>query len=96
MFDWKSLLKYLLEGLAVAVASYLIPSNKIEYTDIIIIALTAAAVFAVLDQFPPLVANGARQGSGFALGYQQVGFGKDPTVENNSSENFDEDTESNM
>jgi hypothetical protein len=78
MFDWFSLIKYLLEGLAVAVATYFIPKRKIEYTDIIIIGLTAAAVFAVLDQFSPLVAVGARHGSGFAIGYQQVGFG-DPS-----------------
>lgn len=90
MFDWQSLIKYILEGLAVAIATYLIPSNKIEYTDIIIIALTAAAVFAVLDQFSPIVANSARQGSGFALGYQQVGFGEDPEAEQNLSNEDDE------
>lgn len=83
MFDLRSLVKYVLEGLAVAVAAWLIPSNKIEYTDIIIIALTAAAVFAILDQFSPLVAVSARQGSGFALGFQQVGLGEDPVAEAN-------------
>ena len=80
MFDWQSLLKYILEGTAVAVATFLIPSKKLAYTDIIMIALTAAAVFAVLDQFSPLVAIGARQGSGFGIGYQQVGLGT-PEVE---------------
>lgn len=82
MFDWKSLLKYILEGLAVAVATFLIPSKKIEYTDIIMIALTAAATFAVLDQFSPMVAVGARQGTGFGIGYQQIGLG-DPAEESN-------------
>lgn len=77
MFDWQSLLKYILEGTAVGVATYLLPSKKLIYTDIIIIALTAAAVFAVLDQFSPYVAVGARQGTGFAIGYQQVGLGND-------------------
>jgi hypothetical protein len=87
MFDWQSLLKYVLEGIAVAIATFLIPSNKLEYTDIILIALTAAAVFAVLDQFSPMVAVGARQGSGFAIGYQQIGMGGDPIEESNLPDN---------
>lgn len=75
MFDLQSLIKYLLEGLAVAVAAYLIPKKKIEAKEIALIALTAAAIFAVLDQFAPLVALGARQGAGFGIGFQTVGFG---------------------
>lgn len=86
MFDWQSLLKYVLEGAAVGVAAYLLPSKKLIYTDIIIIALTAAAVFAVLDQFSPYVAVGARQGTGFAIGYQQVGFGNDKKSEDNEDD----------
>ena len=86
MFDWSSLLKYILEGIAVAVATFLIPSKKLDCTDIVVISLTAAAVFAVLDQFSPLVAGGARQGTGFSIGYQQVGLGDDPAVESNSAE----------
>jgi hypothetical protein len=82
MFDWKSLIKYVLEGMAVAVATWLIPSKHLEYQEVIIIALTAAAVFAVLDQFSPVVAAGTRHGSGFAIGYNQIGLG-DPDVESN-------------
>lgn len=86
MFDLESLIKYILEGTAVALAVWLIPAKKIPPSEIVIIALTAAAVFAVLDQFSPQVAIGARQGSGFSLGYQQVGLGDDPTVESNGIE----------
>src|SRR5438132_11150022 len=75
MFDLKSLIKYLLEGLAVAVAVYLIPKHAVEANAIALIALTAAAMFAILDTFAPLIAIGARQGAGFGLGIQQVGFG---------------------
>uniref|UniRef100_A0A6C0BLW4 Uncharacterized protein n=1 Tax=viral metagenome TaxID=1070528 RepID=A0A6C0BLW4_9ZZZZ len=84
-FDWESLLKYLFEGLAVAVATYLIPSSRLSYMDVLIVGLTAAAVFAILDQFSPSVATGARQGSGFAIGYQQIGMGPnvDPVEESN-------------
>ena len=76
MFDLQSLVKYLLEGAAVAVAAYLIPRKKVDVTEIALIALTAAAVFAVLDSFAPLVAVSARHGAGFGIGYQQVGFGR--------------------
>jgi hypothetical protein len=80
MFDIGSLVKYLLEGLAVGIASFLIPAKKMVLTDIILVAVTAAAVFAVLDIFTPLVAAGSRQGTGFALGYQQLGLGKELEV----------------
>lgn len=75
MFDLRSLIKYLLEGLAVAVAAYLIPKKTVDPTEIILIALTAAAVFAVLDYFAPGVAMGARQGAGFGIGYGQIAMG---------------------
>lgn len=75
MFDWQSLFKYLLEGFAVGLAMFLIPSRKIEYIDILVVALTAAAMFAILDQFSPTTSTGIRQGSGFAIGYNQIGMG---------------------
>jgi hypothetical protein len=75
MFDFKSLIKYVLEGLAVAVAAYVIPRRKADPKEIALIALTAAAIFAVLDLFAPQVGAGARQGAGFGIGLQQVGFG---------------------
>jgi hypothetical protein len=74
MFDLQSLIKYLLEGLAVAVAAYFIPKKTVDVKEIALIALTAAAVFAVLDQFAPGVAAGARQGAGFGIGFNQVGM----------------------
>ena len=75
MFDLQSLIKYLLEGFAVAIATYLIPRRRVTLTEISLIALTAAAVFAVLDQFAPLVSIGARHGAGFGIGLQQIGWG---------------------
>jgi hypothetical protein len=75
MFDIQSLIKYILEGLAVAVATWLVPKKKIDLKEVALIALTAAAIFAILDQFSPMVATGARQGAGFGIGYQQIGLG---------------------
>ena len=69
MIDVQSLVKYLLEGLAVAAAAYYIPRKTGDLKEIAMIALTAAAVFAVLDQFAPAVSSGARHGAGFGIGY---------------------------
>ena len=102
MFDLQSLIKYLLEGSAVAIAAYLIPRRQVTLTEIVLIALTAAAVFAVLDQFAPMVAGGARHGAGFGIGLQQVGWGRygvegfndpsmnDPSLQNNEYEGYDD------
>lgn len=67
------LIKYLVEGGAVAIAAYLIPQRKLEWQAVVMIALTAAAVFAILDMFAPAVSVGVRQGSGFALGFGLIG-----------------------
>lgn len=69
MLDVQSIVKYLLEGMAVAVAAYYIPQRSADLKEIAIIGLTAAAVFAILDTFAPAVATGARHGSGFGIGY---------------------------
>ena len=72
MFHLKKLIKYLLEGLAVAIVAYYIPQKKVTFQEIAVIALTAAATFAILDQFSPDVAFGARYGTGFGIGMGTV------------------------
>lgn len=69
MLDVQSLIKYLVEGLAVAAAAYYIPKKTANVQEILMIAVTAGAVFAVLDQFTPAVSAGARHGAGFGIGY---------------------------
>ena len=69
-----NVLKYVLEGLAVAVAAYFIPQKQTDPLEILYIALTAAATFAVLDLLAPSVSMGARQGTGFGVGLNQVGW----------------------
>lgn len=74
------LLKYVLEGMAVGIAAYLIAYNSkkggMKMGEIVGLGLTAAATFAVLDIFAPSVSVGARHGSGFGLGAQTIGFGQ--------------------
>ncbi len=66
-------LKYLLEGLAVAVAAIYIPKKSLPLGEIAALALVAAAVFALLDVLAPSVGVTARQGAGFTLGSSLVG-----------------------
>jgi hypothetical protein len=67
-------IKYLLEGLAVAVAMVIIPRKMPNYEEIFVVALVAAAVFAVLDILSPSVGLTARQGAGFGLGAKMVSW----------------------
>lgn len=68
-----TLLKYLLEGLGIGLAAWIVMRDRINLTEILIIALTGAALFAVLDTFSPLVGTGARFGTGFGLGTKLIG-----------------------
>ena len=77
MLDTQSLVKYLLEGVAVAAAAFYLTKKKSDVQEILMIALVAAGTFALLDQFAPGVASGARQGSGFGIGANLVGGGED-------------------
>lgn len=92
MLDVESLVKFLLEGLAVAAAAFYIPRRKADLREIAMIALTAAAVFAVLDQFAPAVAAGTRQGAGFGIGANMVGF--EPFYEGGAPEESSSSSES--
>ena len=78
MFDIKELIKriikYLVEGIMVAIAAYSIPKQSLKVEEVIIIALTAAATFAVLDVFIPSMGESARGGAGFGIGANLVGF----------------------
>ena len=77
MFDLNELvkraIKYLIEGLVVALAAFAIPKKQLNVEEIIIIALTAAATFSILDVFIPSMGSSARGGSGFGIGANLVG-----------------------
>lgn len=70
----KRAMKYLIEGGAVAFAAHYIPNQKMKLEDVLMIGVTAAAVFAVLDMYAPEVASGARRGAGLGIGLSQVGY----------------------
>ena len=70
----KRALKYLVEGLIVAIAAYVIPSRRLKLDECLLIALTAAATFSILDMYLPTLAASARSGAGFGIGANLVGF----------------------
>jgi len=78
MFDFgeliKRAIKYIVEGIMVAIAAYSIPKHRLNLEEVVIIGLTAAATFSVLDVFIPSMASSARGGAGFGIGANLVGF----------------------
>ena len=70
----KRAIKYIVEGIMVAIAAFVIPKQKLNIEEVVIIALSAAATFAVLDVFVPSMAASARGGAGFGIGADLVRF----------------------
>lgn len=67
-------IKYLIEGLFVAIAAIFIPKKALPFEEIMTLAVVAAAVFAILDVASPSIGVTARQGAGFGIGANLVGF----------------------
>jgi len=70
----KRTIKYLVEGVMVAIAAYAIPKRSLNLDEVALIALTAAATFSILDTYIPSMAISARTGAGFGIGANPVGF----------------------
>jgi ABC-type Co2+ transport system permease subunit len=70
----KRIIKYLVEGLMVAIAAYAIPKRSLNIEEIVLIALTAAATFSILDTYIPSMGVTARSGAGFGIGANLVKF----------------------
>jgi len=70
----KRIIKYLVEGLMVAIAAFAITKRSLDIEEIIFIALTAAATFSILDTYIPSMGVTARSGAGFGIGANLVKF----------------------
>lgn len=66
--------KYIIEGLAVALVAYLLPSKSLPMEEIILVALSAAAIFSVLDLLAPSISSSVRGGVGYGFGFRLAGF----------------------
>lgn len=77
-FDFSELvkraIKYIIEGVMVAIAAYTIPKKQLIIEEIVVIGLMAAATFAVLDVFVPSIASSTRSGAGLGIGMNLVNF----------------------
>jgi len=69
----KRIIKYLVEGLMVAIAAFAIPKRSLNLEEIGLIALTAAATFSILDTYLPSMGISSRQGAGLGIGVNLVG-----------------------
>lgn len=65
---FNKIIKYLVEGLAVAVAAYYIPRRKMALPEIAAIGVSAAAIFAVLDILGPNLVDPVKTGMGLGIG----------------------------
>ena len=70
-----SLLKYTIEGLVVAFVALLVMNpKKPNFGELMTIGVAAFATFALLDTVSPTIGLTARQGAGFGVGANLVGF----------------------
>lgn len=75
MNNWiANLVKYLIEGIVVAVVAYYLTKKTYKVSEIASIGVVAALTFAILDYFSPSIGSSARLGSGFGIGANVVGF----------------------
>ena len=70
----RRVVKYVVEGIMVAIAAYAIPKRSMNLDEVMLIALTAAATFSILDTYVPSMGVSARSGAGFGMGANIVGF----------------------
>ncbi len=70
--------KYILQGLAIAIAAYYVPLmyktslRKPSFNEIFLIAITAAFTMLLLDYFTAPVGFGAKLGAGFTIGQKLI------------------------
>jgi|GWRWMinimDraft_5_1066013.scaffolds.fasta_scaffold11371_2 hypothetical protein len=64
--------KYIIQGIAVAVAAYVIPNRRSNYREVLVISIVAALTFFTLDIFTDDVSKGAKFGAGFGIGLSLV------------------------
>lgn len=68
----RNLILYLIEGIAVAIAAYVIPNRRTKLNEIVVISVIASISFFILDVFSDKVGSGSRLGAGLGIGYNLV------------------------
>ncbi len=67
------LLKYLFEGLVVAVAAYALNGKRTNVGEVVLLGLVASATFSLLDLMAPSVGASVRTGAGLGIGLNLSG-----------------------
>ncbi len=72
----RRLLRYLLLGLTIAFAQLVIPKRSVDISEVVAMAIIAAATFAVIDLFSGEESMGkdARTGAALVMGARVAGF----------------------
>lgn len=68
----KMLLKCMIQGIAVAIVTSVIPKQELDRDEIMKITLIAGSAYLILDTFAPSIANYARKGTGFMIGLNLI------------------------
>lgn len=63
------IVKYFLEGTAVALAAYYLPKRKMSVGQIVALGVAMAAIFATVDVLAPKLSEPVRIGSGLTVGF---------------------------
>jgi len=69
----KRIIKYLVLGLVISVVAIVIPKKSLNLEEVIILALSAAATFSILDVFVPSMGETARLSAGGIIGANLAG-----------------------
>jgi len=76
MLNLENLKRYLLEGLAIALVTSVLPKKRLVWYEVASIVLVSALTLLILDMSAPEVLTGYRSGAGFGIGANHVGFGE--------------------
>ena len=68
------IVKYVIEGLVVAIVASMLPSKALGREEVLLLAMTAASIFALLDVLAPAISSTVRSGVGYGIGFQLAGF----------------------
>jgi hypothetical protein len=68
----QNIVRYIIEGITVAIAAYVIPNRRTKLNEVAVIATIAAITLFILDVFSGDIAKGSRLGTGFAIGMNLV------------------------
>ena len=67
-----NLIKYFIQGLAVAIAAYVIPNRKTSFHEVMVVSVVSGLTFMLLDTFTDDIAKYVRLGVGAGIGLNLV------------------------